>query len=344
MQHVPYLPAFRLSGKSILFSSVCFVCLLITWLLPAAPIQAGGAYPVPSLAARQDGLPGLIGGPQSHTLQPGETFLDIARASNLGIHDLLLTYPDMDPWIPPAGKRLALPTHWILPEQGQEKCLIVNIPEMRLYCFLPSGRLVRTFPVGVGTPDWPSPLGTFPVSELIEHPSWTVPPALRDKYETGAIPPGPNNPLGDYWVGLGGSGYGIHDTNIAWSVGRTSTHGCIRLYPEDIEVLFPLLDLSWRVHMVYEPIKIGAQHGRIYVEVHPDIYGRIERRADYVLTKIKKAGLDTLRLDFQALSRALSQTSGRPVDITGHEPIRSPERASRAKRHRALAEAKEPRP
>jgi L,D-transpeptidase ErfK/SrfK len=324
--------------------SLSLVWLLIIWLLPAAPLLAGGAYPVPSLAAREAGLPGLIGGLQSHTVQPGETFLDIARSSNLGLQDLLLSYPDEDPWIPQAGKRLSLPTSWVLPEQGLKKRLIVNIPEMRLYCFLPSGRLVRTFPVGVGTPDWPSPLGGFPVSELIEHPSWTVPPALRDKYETGAIPPGPNNPLGDYWIGLGESGYGIHDTNIAWSVGRTSTHGCIRLYPEDIEVLFPLLDLSWRVKMVYEPIKIGAQHGRIYVEVHPDIYGRIDDRADYVLSKLKKAGLSTLSLDFQALSRALSQASGRPVDITGRRPVRSEEYAHGAKSPGAVAEANKPKP
>ncbi len=306
-------------------------CVLLTCLLPASSLRAGGAYPVPPPAAKQTKLPGLIGALRTHTVQSGETFLDIARSANLGLQEMTLLYPDVDPWIPAAGRRLTLPTCWILPHSGLQKCLLVNIPEMRLYCFLSSGRLVRTSPVGVGTPDWPSPLGEFPVSEMIKHPSWTVPPALRSKYETGAIPPGPNNPLGDYWIGLGDSGYGIHDTNIPWSVGRTSTHGCIRLYPEDIQRLFPLVDLSWKVKMVYKPIKIGLRKGRIYVEVHPDIYNRIENRVEYVLSRLEKAELNLQSIDFQALRQALSRASGKPVDITGDSrPVRSA-----APKHRA---------
>ena len=75
------------------------------------------------------------------------------------------------------------------------------------------------------------------------------------------VPPGPENPLGAYRIRLSKGLYSIHGTNDPWSIGRLTTHGCIRLYPEDIEVLYPLVDRGMPGELVYEPVKLGEDQG-----------------------------------------------------------------------------------
>ena len=129
------------------------------------------------------------------------------------------------------------------------------------------------------------------------------------------MPPGPDNPLGDYWMGLSISGYGIHGTNFPWAIGRLVTHGCIRLYPEDIARLFPTIALKTPVEMIYEPVKIGFKKGRIFTEVHPDIYSRIPDLLAYGIEKVKKSRLED-HVDLDLFARVIQQARGIPVDIT----------------------------
>ena len=129
------------------------------------------------------------------------------------------------------------------------------------------------------------------------------------------MPPGPENPLGDHWLGLSIPGYGIHGTNFPWAVGRLVTHGCIRLYPEDIERLFSTVPVKTPVEMIYEPVKIGFQQGRIYAEVHPDIYGKIPDLVDYGLKKVKNEKWAD-RIDLEQFTKALRETKGLTIDIT----------------------------
>ncbi len=258
----------------------------------------------------------VVGTAQLHVIKKGETLLDVSRSYNLGFNEMADLYPHIDPWIPPEGMELVIPSRWVLPETPSNG-IVINVPEMRLYHFasLKEHRVVSTFPIGVGGRDWRTPTGDFKVIEKSTRPTWFIPPALRGKYRVKSIPPGPGNPLGEYWIGLGNSGYGIHGTDIPWSVGRLATLGCIRLYPEDIKHLFNMVKIGTAVKIVYEPVKIGFVSGKVYVEVHRDVYGLIDDFAEYGHQRLQKKGL-ALSVDYKKFLQALVYQDGLPREVT----------------------------
>jgi len=258
----------------------------------------------------------VIGNLQIHRVRKKETLLDIARHYHLGFNEIEDLYPNLDPWIPPEGLELTIPSQWVLPGTIREG-IVINVPEMRLYYFTSQGKntKVETFPVGIGDIDWPTPLGSFKIKEKRKNPAWLIPPSLRHKYNVIAIPPGPDNPLGDYWMGLAHSKYGIHGTDIPWSIGRLVTRGCIRLYPEDIQNLFEKVDIGTPVVLIYEPVKIGRVSEKIYVEVHRDIYGRIDHFEQYGYKKLQERSLSR-RVDMNKFDQAAKRRNGMPVDVT----------------------------
>jgi L,D-transpeptidase ErfK/SrfK len=258
----------------------------------------------------------VVGTSRLHVIKRGETLLDVARRHDLGFNEMEDLYPHVDPWIPPEGMELVIPSRWVLPA-SMAAGMVINVAEMRLYHFttLKKHPIVSTFPIGVGGREWPTPIGDFKVVEKSTRPTWFIPPALRGKYRVKSIPPGPGNPLGDYWIGLGNSGYGIHGTDIPWSVGRLVTLGCIRLYPEDIKHLFNLVKVGTPVKIVYEPVKFGLVSGKVYVEVHRDVYGLIDDFAEYGYQRLQKKGL--LRsVDFKTIQQALVRQDGLPLEVT----------------------------
>ena len=178
----------------------------------------------------------VVGFIQLHTVGEGETLLDIARLYGLGFNEIQLHHPRTDPWIPEPGGDLAIPTQWVLPATRHQG-IVINLPEMRLYRFFPKINAVRTYPIGIGDQASKTPEGTGWVVDRSVDPTWVVPASLKEKYDVPMIRPGPENPLGKYWLGLSRKGYGIHGTNFAWCVGRSVSNGCIRLYPEHIEAL-----------------------------------------------------------------------------------------------------------
>jgi L,D-transpeptidase ErfK/SrfK len=255
----------------------------------------------------------VIGTPVKHIVKKGETLLDIARRHGLGFNEIQDLYPSIDPWIPPEGMELIIPSQWVLPSHPLDG-IVINTAELRLF-MTDKTCGIRTFPVGAGDEERPSPLGSFRIGARIKDPAWRVPPSLRKKYGQRVIPPGPDNPLGQYWLGLGGTRYGIHGTDFPWSVGRTVTRGCIRLYPEDISVLFDLTAPGTPVHIVYEPVKIGRLDGRIYAEVHRDIYGLVHDLESLGFMSLRAKGLEGL-VDLEVFRRALIRRDGMPADIT----------------------------
>jgi L,D-transpeptidase ErfK/SrfK len=225
-----------------------------------------------------------------YTIKGKDTFLDVARDNGLGFNEMESLYPDIDPWVPPRGMKVVIPSQWILP-QTKKQGIVINIAEMRLYYFLKSIKMVRTYPIGIGDTGWFSPEGLAWVAEKRKNPTWYIPESLQEKYQQKTMPPGPDNPLGDYWLGLSLPGYGIHGTNFPWAIGRLVTHGCIRLYPEDIKKLFPMVPIKTPVELIYEPVKVGWKDGRIFVEVHQDIYHKINDFTGYGQNKINALGL-----------------------------------------------------
>jgi L,D-transpeptidase ErfK/SrfK len=231
----------------------------------------------------------VVGSFKNHTVKPKETLLDIARKFGLGFNEVEILYPDMDYWIPTPGRRLVMPTQWILPSTRYYG-LVINLPELRLYHFFPKYGMVTTYPIGIGVSGWETPIASGRIIHRQVDPTWVVPKTLRKKYGAVSIPPGKNNPLGKYWIGLSLDGYGIHGTNFPWGVGRLVSHGCIRLYPEHIALLYKEVYVNTPFEIIYEPLKIGIKDHSIFMEVHPDVYQKIPDLFAYAKKRLKDLG------------------------------------------------------
>jgi L,D-transpeptidase ErfK/SrfK len=267
----------------------------------------------------------VIGNTRFYYAQRGDTFLDLARFYGLGYNEIEQANPGVDPWIPPENRPLTLPTEWVLPQVVPEG-VTVNIPEMRLYFFHrrkgDGATLVTTFPVGLGRDEWRTPNGRFRVSGKTKNPTWVIPDSIREERirEKGRfeklIPGGdPDNPLGKYRLELSLPMYRIHGTNIPWGVGMQVSHGCVRLYPEDIEQLFPMVPIGSPGEFVYQPVKIGARGGRIFAEVHPDIYTQVPGMFSEARRILSELGWQD-RVDAEMLERVVREQSGVPADVT----------------------------
>lgn len=210
----------------------------------------------------------IIGSPGIHLAKYKDTLLDIARLNHLGYQELKRANPAVDPWLPGEGARVTIPSEWILPDAPREG-LVLNIPEMRLYYYLPDSK-VMTFPLGVGREGQNTPAGEYRIGQKRTDPIWYVPKSIQAEMEIPRkmVPPGPNNPLGKYWMRLSHTSYGIHGTNNPWAIGRRVTHGCIRLYPEDIAYLYPRIQKGTPVRVIYQHAKVGVVEGRAYFQIY----------------------------------------------------------------------------
>jgi L,D-transpeptidase ErfK/SrfK len=255
----------------------------------------------------------VIGVVQHHIVVPKETLSDIVRNYGLGYNELSLLYPKMDPWLPSPGQNLVIPTQWILPSTKLFG-LVINLPEFRLYHFIPETKIVSTYPVGIGDVGWETPVAVSHIIYRQVDPTWLVPKSLRAKYGATTIPPGPKNPLGKYWLGLSLSGYGIHGTNSPWGIGRRVSHGCIRLYPEHIALLFENVSVNTPVEIIYEPVKIGVQDQSIFIEVHPDIYNRIPDMQAQTFRRLHELGIFS-DVSVSLVKDALEKQNGLPVRV-----------------------------
>lgn len=256
----------------------------------------------------------VIGKPGYHTVKPEDTLLDIARDNGLGYNEMALLYPQMDPWMPPPGERLLVPSFWVLPNT-KHKELVINVPEMRLYFFQKGMSRVQTYPVALGDKDWQTPLGTFYINEKRPNPTWYIPESLRTEYGARSMPHGPRNPMGEFAMKFSAGSFAIHGTHMPWGVGRLVSHGCVRCYPEHIRLLYPKVKLKTKLEIIYEPIKIGRKGDRIFVEVHPDVYGKIsdfEKYGQNILKRYKMA----IYVDREKYKLAVRLQSGVPMDVT----------------------------
>ena len=208
-----------------------------------------------------------------------DTLVDIARRHGLGYHDIVRANPDVDVWLPGEGTEVVLPTQFVLPS-GPREGVVLNLAEYRMYYF-PEPQpgepaYVLTYPISIGRMDWETPLGLTSVVAKVVDPSWYPPKSVhQERIDEGRpplpriVPPGPDNPLGSRAMRLGLPGYLIHGTNRPAGVGMRVTHGCIRMYPEDIEFVFDRVPVNARVRILNEPIKVGWDGDELVMEVHP---------------------------------------------------------------------------
>lgn len=260
-----------------------------------------------------DYLP-LIGRDTTYQISQGEGLYEIARKFYLSYMSIALANQIADPNFIYAGQKLILPTRTILPKK-LDRGILINIPEYRLY-FFQGDDSIKVYPVCIGLPTWRTPSGEFSITHKIKNPTWYMPDAIaeKEKVKKEIVPPGPLNPLGDFWIGTDLRHTGIHSTIIPMSIGRALSHGCVRLYPEDIEVLFPLTEVGMTGEVIYEPVKLTVGEDSIFLEVYPDIYEMVQ---DYEIEFNKKLRLLKLLtdLDKDKIKIILGEKRGIPVFI-----------------------------
>ena len=287
----------------------------------------GAAAPEPEGEIRSGDMIGAL----RHVVASHEdTLLDLARANSLGYVEMIAANRGIDPWVPGESTPIVLPTAHILPD-AERQGLVVNLAEHRLYYFGPPGTEPATFPLGVGREGWSTPLGTTEIVRKKERPTWFPPESIRAKNPNlpKVVPPGPHNPLGSHALYFGWPRYLIHGTNRPWGIGRRVSHGCIRLYPEDIAQLYELVPIGAPVQVINQAIKIGWHDGELHVEAHPEagqadelestgkiksVDARSRNDALYRITTLAGAARD--RLDWHHIRRAFDERSGIPVQVT----------------------------
>jgi L,D-transpeptidase ErfK/SrfK len=261
---------------------------------------------------------GVVGELDTYVVEEGDTLLDIGRHFDLGYNEMTSANPGVDPWMPSPGEVVVVPTEFVLPNT-RARGIIVNIPEMRLF-FFQNGSVV-TYPVGLGRDDWRTPEGSFKIRGKTENPTWVIPESIRaehirerDDPRTFIAGGDPENPLGLFRLELTLPLYMLHGSNMPWGVGMQVSHGCIRLYNEDIAILFHEVQIGTPGEFLYQPVKIGERGGEIYVEVHPDIYSlrNMDEEAQRLLAQ--KGWTD--RVDRDRLQQALRDQTGLPMMIS----------------------------
>ena len=259
-----------------------------------------------------------------------DTLLDIARIHKLGHDEIVIANPDIDRWLPGEGTGVTLPTRYVLPDAPREG-LVLNVPEMRVYLYMPAKRgemrMVRTYPVSVGRMDWSTPLGAAKVVAKQKDPAWRPPKSIREEaLQKGdpplpeVVPPGPNNPLGRYAMRLSIPGYLIHGTDKPWGIGMRVTHGCLRLYPEDIETIYQEVAVGTPVQIVNQPVKVGWLAGTLYMEVHPPLEEDLAGKAALMTTALDVLDAALKKrptaISGRAVNQAVQEQRGIPVPIS----------------------------
>ena len=274
----------------------------------------------------------VVGEPQVVFTREEDTFSDLAREYGLGYDELVAANPGIDPWLPGENTPVLLPTQYVLPSLPRQG-IVLNIASKRLFYFPDAApreaQRVLTYPIGIGRVGWETPLGQTTVVSKARDPSWWVPASVRREHaEMGdplpaVVPPGPENPLGTRVLKLDMPGYLIHGTNQPYGVGMRVSHGCVRLYPENIEYLFELIDVGVPVTIINEPYVLGRNNGELYFEAHApledDIVSASERLAALLDGQLDNAGRP-LNTHLEAHIRALAaQPVGVPVRVAMYD-------------------------
>jgi len=286
---------------------------------------------VSSAAAQRFAVPpgeqGIVGMMRVVVTAPDETLLDIAVRHRVGQDELAMANPTVDPWVPGEGAKVTLPTAYILPRAPREG-VVLNVSEMRLYYYPPHieglADVVHTYPVSIGRTDWKTPLGTTQIVRKTRNPTWRPPQSIIEEHASEGevlptvVPPGPDNPLGKFALRLALPGYLIHGTNKTYGIGMPTTHGCVRLYPEDIEELFTMVSVGTPVTIVDQPVKLGWFGDSLFIEVHPPLEENVSKGElrEQALALVDAEHLaNPLVIDWDAVLQAIEAQTGVPMEV-----------------------------
>jgi L,D-transpeptidase ErfK/SrfK len=333
----------------LLIAAVAGCCILAGCSLfrgvPAAPPPVAKAVPppkpvLPSPSAThrfqiEAGGSDIVGYVQKTVVGKEDTLPDIARRFDVGYEEILLANPGVDPWLPGVGREVVVPTQFILPAAPHEG-VVVNVAAMRIFYYPPHKKgepqVVFTHPIGIGKVGWKTPEGTTKIVSRQKDPVWVVPKSVRDEHLEngdklpGIVPAGPDNPLGAYAFRLGWPSYLIHGTNKPYGVGMRSSHGCMRLYPEDIAVFFDLIPIGTKVTIVNQPYVFGWRDGTLYLQAYAVMeddsreWSKNRKRllANLLSPKLRRRISDhDSEIDWQRVGELAHAPRGVPVSVTG---------------------------
>lgn len=258
----------------------------------------------------------FIGNNRGYRISSSETLTELARSAQVGYAELCAANPQIDPWLPSDGATVILPGFRIVPD-AVAPGITINLPEYRLYFVgKEAGEMrLRSYAVGIGAEGDETPLGQFKVREKLVKPTWQVPLKVRKARRLPKrVPPGPDNPLGEFWLGVTRNGVGIHGTNEPFGVGRRSSRGCIRLYPEDIGDLFARVPIGTPVTIIDQPFKLGVRDQTLFLEAHPRVRpGKIDPLT-VVLQRIERLEWHG-SIDWEKVHKVIEESTGRPTAI-----------------------------
>ena len=306
-----------------------FFCLWLLSTFPALSVHAESfILPPPDVD--------LVGEIRIVFARHEDTLIDIARRYSIGYEEIIKTNPGIDRWMPGDGTPVVLPTRYILPDAPRQG-IVLNVSEMRLYYYPKpkSGEkpLVITYPVSIGRMDWKTPLGTTTIVKKQKDPPWYPPASIKAEHAAEGeilpdmIPGGPDNPLGRYALRLGIPGYLIHSTNKPYGIGMRVTHGCIRMYPEDIEEFFPMVSVNTPVRIVNQPAKAGWLANMLFLEAHAPLEEDklpIEVTLKDAIAAVTAKAVPRMSVNPSAIQLAVEQASGLPVPISHELSAKTP--------------------
>lgn len=255
-----------------------------------------------------------------------DSLAEIGRRYGVGAKEMIQANPDIDPWAPTPGLVVTVPAQFLLPK-GAREGIVINLAEMRLYFYEPDGKNVSTYPVGIGQEGWDTPLMETTIVKKREKPTWYVPDSIWEQHAKRGdpiphvIPPGPDNPLGDYALNLGFANGRIHGTiPDKAGVGLRSSHGCIRLLPKDIEVLFKKVQVGTKVRIIHAPIKLSKNGELLLLEAHKPLTETTFRGSDSVEALIADIAVTAplgrhYRIDWEMVEKTLKNPNGIPQVI-----------------------------
>jgi len=297
------------------------IFMVMVFLTPGVPAAAGESSSGPPLYH-------LVVGGEEDLEVPGKASLGILAAQKGVKYTVVARHNGLKKYRIKKGQILKIITRHIVPAEINNG-FVINLPELLLYHFV-NGAYQRRYTLAIGKPSWPTPTGTYKIVEKRLNPVWNVPPSIQEEMEQRGlevvekVPPGPKNPLGKYYMGTSAWGVGIHATNRPWSVGSFVSHGCMRMLPSEIAQLFPQVPLGTSVKIIYRPIKIAVTpEGRVYLEVHPNIYHWEFNPKEYVQDMADFYQI-TDRIDWNKVPPVLKAKEGIARDVTQGTPIPLP--------------------
>ena len=311
-------------GVEGLFSMRKSQTVLALYFVGASMSALSAVYELPA-----DGS--TVVGTDSHIrLGDQDKLFDVARRYGLGYPEIVRANPGANIWAPGEAQEILLPVRRILPPAPHEG-VVINLPEHRLYYYprqrAGEKRVVITYPVSIGRMDWHSPLGVTQIIAKERHPNWYPTESVRAEHAARGdplpkvVPPGPKNPLGEYKMRLaaGDGTYEIHGTNNPAAVGLAVTHGCIRMYPEDVAALFASVPVGTKVWLINEPVKLAYVDGKLLLEVHPPVDGEgqvAEVDPEAMSQKLRAVlGQDTAAIHWDFARKALESATGVPTVV-----------------------------